>query len=77
MFDHDRMYNSENDRIRTVNTKEANRKGGREQKGKFTEKVMIWLAVCSEGVAFIVLFEKGTLDHHQGSIVCCSTIQKQ
>ena len=34
---------------------------------------MVW----SEGVAPLVLFEKGTLDHHQGSTACCSTIQKQ
>ena len=33
--------------------------------GKFAEKVMVWLAVCSEGVAPLVLFEKGTLDHHR------------
>ena len=26
---------------------------------------MVWLAVCSEGVAPLVLFEKGTLDHHR------------
>ena len=25
---------------------------------------MVWLAVCSEGVAFVVLFEKSTLHHH-------------
>ena len=26
---------------------------------------MVWLAVCSEGVAPLVLFEKDTLDHHR------------
>ena len=26
---------------------------------------MVWLAVWSEGVASLVLFEKGTLDHHR------------
>ena len=26
---------------------------------------MVWLAICSEGVATLVLFEKGTLDHHR------------
>ena len=26
---------------------------------------MVWLRVCSEGVAPLVLFEKGTLDHHR------------
>ena len=26
---------------------------------------MVWLAVCSGGLAPLVLFEKGTLDHHR------------
>ena len=26
---------------------------------------MVWLAVCSEGVASVVLSEKGTVDHHR------------
>ena len=26
---------------------------------------MVWLAICSEGVASLVLFEKGTFDHHR------------
>ena len=26
---------------------------------------MVWVAVCSEGVSSLVLFEKGTLDHHR------------
>ena len=26
---------------------------------------MVWLVVCSESVAPLVLFEKGTLDHHR------------
>ena len=47
------------------------------QQGKFTEKLMVWLPVWSEGVAFLVLFEKDTLDYHQGSTVCCSSIRKQ
>ena len=77
MFDLDGIYNSENDGMWAVNTDEANWRGGRKQKGKFPQAVMVWLSVCSEGVAFIVLFEKGTLNHHQGSTVRCSTIQKQ
>ena len=47
------------------------------QQGKFAEKVKVWLPVWSEGVVSLVLFEKGTLDHHQGSTVYCSTIRKQ
>ena len=26
---------------------------------------MVWLTICSESVATLVLFEKGTLDHHR------------
>ena len=32
---------------------------------KVCRKVIVWLAVCSEGVTLLVLFEKGTLDHHR------------
>ena len=75
MLDLDGVYNSENDRIWTVNREEANRRGEKQQ-GKFTEKVIVWLAVWSEGIGSLVLFEKGTLDH-QGSAVCCSMKRKQ
>ena len=65
MFDLDGIYNSRNDGIWAVNREEANRGGGKKQQGKFAEKVMVWLAVCSEGFALLVLFEKNTLDHHR------------
>ena len=65
IFDLDGIYNSENDCIWAVNGKEANRRGGKKQQGKFSEKVVVWLAVCSEGVASLVLFEKGSLGHHR------------
>ena len=71
IFDLDGIYNSENHRIWAVNREETNRRGGKKQKGKFAEKVMGW----SEGVARLVLFEKGTLHHHQRSTACCSTIR--
>ena len=32
---------------------------------KFPQKVMVWLAICSEGIASLVRFEKGTVDHHR------------
>ena len=37
----------------------------RKKRGKFLQKLMVWLAVCSEDVASLVTFEKGTLDHHR------------
>ena len=37
----------------------------KKQQRKFPQKVMVWLAVCSEDVAPLVLFEKGTLHHHR------------
>ena len=54
-------YNSENDRIWVVNREEAIRRGGKKQQGKFPQKVMVWLAVCSESVVALILFEKQTL----------------
>ena len=48
----------------------------KKHQGKFTQEVMMWLAVLSEGIGPLVLFEKGTLDHH-GSTVCCSMTRKQ
>ena len=35
MFDLDGIYNSQNDRIWTVNREEANRRGGKKQQRKF------------------------------------------
>ena len=77
VFDLDGIYINENDCIWAVNREEGNRRGGRKQQAKFAGKAMIWLGVCSEGVAPLVLIEKGTLDHHQGSTACNSTIRKQ
>ena len=65
MFDLDGIYNSENDRIWAVNRAEANRRGRKKQQRKFPRKVMVWSTVCSEGVAALVVFEKGTLEHHR------------
>ena len=64
MFGLDGIYNSQNDRIWAVNREQANRRNEKEQQGNFAE-VMAWLAVCSEGIAPLVLFEKGILDHHR------------
>ena len=37
----------------------------KKQQGKFAEKVMVWLSVCLDGIAPLVRYEKGTLDHHR------------
>jgi hypothetical protein len=63
MFDLDGIYNSQNDRIWAVDRAEANRKGGVKQRRKFPQKVMVWLAACSEGVSPLVVFKDGTVDH--------------
>src|SRR5689334_2297973 len=57
------VYNSQNDRIWTVNLTEADIKCGIRQTGKFPQKVMVWLGVCSKRVSPIIIFENGTVDH--------------
>ena len=45
MFDIDGVYNSQNDRIWAINRQNAYKAGGRMQKRKFPQKVMVWLGV--------------------------------
>ena len=73
MFDLDGIYNSQNDRIWAINREEANRRGGKKQQRKFSQKVMVW----SKGVAPLVLFEKGILDHHRYIKKVLSVILRQ
>ena len=47
MFDLDGMHNAQNDRIWAVNRKEADKRGGVQQKRKVAQKVMVWLGACS------------------------------
>lgn len=63
MFDIDGVYNSQNERVWAVDRSEADAKGGIKRKRKYPQKVMVWLAVCSEGVSPMVIFEDGTVDH--------------
>ena len=44
---------------------DGDEKGGRKQKRKFSQKVMIWLGVCSKGVRPLLILDKGTIDHHR------------
>ena len=63
MFDIDGVYNSQNERIRAANRMEADAKGGIKRRQKYPQKLMVWLAVCSQVVSPLIIFEDGTLDH--------------
>ena len=63
MFDIDGVYNSQNERIWAANRMEADAKGGIKRRRKYPQKVMVWVAVCSQGVSPLIIFEDGTLDH--------------
>ena len=63
MFDIDGVYNSQNERIWAAYRMEADAKGGIKRRRKYPQKVMVWLAVCSQGVSPLIIFEDGTLDH--------------
>ena len=42
---------------------EATRLGGVKNKRQFPQKVMAWIAVCSEEVLPLVMFNEGTVNH--------------
>ena len=65
IFDINGVCNAQNNRIWTVDRDEADEKGGRKQKRKFSQKVMIWVGVCSNGVKPLVILDKGINDHHR------------
>ena len=44
---------------------EAYKNGGRKQKRKFFQKVMVWLSICSKGVTPLIILDKGTIDHER------------
>lgn len=62
-FSIDGVYNSQNDRVWAVNRAEADKNGGIHPKRKFAQGVMVWLAVCTQGVSPLIIFEKGTINH--------------
>jgi transposase len=81
MFDIDGVYNSQNDRIWAVDRVTANNNGGIKKKQKFSQKVMVWMGVCSKGLTPLVIFDKGTVDHarymlYQRSASCCAEVWK-
>ena len=63
IFDIDGVCNAHNNRMWAVDLDEADEKGGRKQKRKFSQKVMIWLEACSKRVRPLVVLDKGTIDH--------------
>ncbi|CAF1037694.1 unnamed protein product [Rotaria magnacalcarata] len=65
MFDIDGVYNSQNDRIWAVNRQEADKAGGRKQKRKFSDKIMVWLGVCSKGVSPLVILGIESMNHER------------
>ena len=65
MFDIDGVYNLQNDRIWAVNRHKADKAGGRKQKRKFSEKVMVWLGVCSKGISPLVILSTESMNHER------------
>ncbi|CAM4836603.1 unnamed protein product [Rotaria magnacalcarata] len=63
LFDIDGIYNSQNERVWAVDRADADKKGGIKHKRKFSQKVMVWLGVCSQGITPLVIFDEGTVDH--------------
>jgi len=63
MFDIDGVYNAQNDRVWAVDRGEADKNGGKKEKRKFPQKVMVWLGVCSKGVTPLVILDKGSVNH--------------
>ncbi|CAF2134317.1 unnamed protein product [Rotaria magnacalcarata] len=65
IFDLNGMYNTQNDRVWTINREEADKNGGVKQRQKFPERVMVWLGVCSRGVTLLVILDEGTVNHQR------------
>lgn len=62
MFDIDGVYNSQNDRVWAATRAEADENGGKKQKRKFPQKVMVWLGACSKGLTPLVILDNGTVN---------------
>jgi hypothetical protein len=41
----------------------ANRDGGKIERRKFPQKVIVWLEVCSKDMTPLLIFDKGSVDH--------------
>ena len=62
-FDIDDVYNSQNDRVWTVDRADADEKGDIQQRRKFPQKVMVWLGACSKGITPLVILDDETVGH--------------
>ena len=56
-------YNSQNDRMWTVDGADTDKKDGIKQRRKFLRKVMVWLGACSKGITPLAILDEGTVDH--------------
>ncbi len=65
IFDVDRIYNSQNERISAVSRVEANERGRIKMEQKFLQNVMVCLGVCFKGVTPLVIFDRGTVYHEE------------
>ncbi|CAF4630188.1 unnamed protein product [Rotaria magnacalcarata] len=62
-FDIDGVYNSQNDRVWTIDRADADKNGGIKHKRKFPQKVVVWLGACSKGVTPLVILNEGIVNH--------------
>ena len=61
----DGMLNAQNDCVRALARRDVDKKGGIQQKRKFSQKMMIWLKASSHGLTQLIVFRQGTLDHQR------------
>ena len=62
-FDIDDVYNSQNDRVWSINRADADEKGGVKQRRKNPQKAMVWLGACSKGITPLVILNEETVNH--------------
>ena len=62
-FDIDDVYNSQNDRVWSINHADADEKGGVKQRRKHPQKPMVRLGACPKGITSLVILNEETVDH--------------
>lgn len=63
IFTVDGVFNRQNERVWAVSRAEADKNGGIHRANKFPEKIMVFLAVCSNGVSSVVMFDNEAVNH--------------